>query len=327
LKDSEISANADFIKSWRQRNSSLEEAQKIRGSVEEGREIFRNNCEMCHGSEGRGGVALSLNKQDFLSVASDDYLFKTIQNGRENTAMPSWSYFSNKQMADLLTYIRSWQTMPSRLRTEKLPSGQAKEGELLYHYLCSRCHGEFGEGGIGPAILNKDFLAAASDDFLRITIAEGRSHTPMFGWAKNFQGKERLGTQEISHLISFMRTGAERELDYIYPGATLGKAEEGKILFQTYCAECHGVSGEGLRAPALNNQELLNAATNGYLLANISLGRAGTEMPSWGRGDETHSQLTGEQRQDIVAYIRSWQTVRMKSNQSAPQSSPLSQRK
>jgi hypothetical protein len=56
----------------------------------------------------------------------------------------------------------------------------------------------------------------------------------------------------------------------------------------------------------------LNAATNGYFLATISLGRTGTGMPSWGRGDEKHPQLSGEQRQDIVAFLRSWQKTLIK---------------
>jgi mono/diheme cytochrome c family protein len=312
LKESEITATSDFIRNWREDNSSFEETIKLRGNIKEGEKIFQENCRMCHGEAGRGGVALRINNPDFLKVASPAFLFQSIHGGRRNTAMPSWSYLSSTEMANLLAYIRSLQTVPLRRDHINLPKGDAASGELLFHYLCSRCHGQFGEGGIGPAVLNEDFLSAAGDDFLRITIAEGRSHTAMFGWMKDVQGKEKLELRDISDLIAFMRAAAQREADYIYPGATLGKAEQGKILFQTHCAECHGVNGEGVQAPALHNQELLSAATNGYFLATISLGREGTEMPSWGRGDEKHPQLSGEQRLDIVAFLRSWQTTRIK---------------
>jgi mono/diheme cytochrome c family protein len=80
------------------------------------------------------------------------------------------------------------------------------------------------------------------------------------------------------------------------------------------CAECHGEAGEGKKAPALNNQELLGAATNGYLLATVTLGRRGTPMPSWGTGSQQYRRLTAGERKDIVAFIRSWQTVAIRSD-------------
>ena len=41
----------------------------------------------------------------------------------------------------------------------------------------------------------------------------------------------------------------------------------------------------------MRNQEFLSAATNGYLLATVTLGRRGTAMPPWGRGSSQHRQL------------------------------------
>ena len=41
-------------------------------------------------------------------------------------------------------------------------------------------------------------------------------------------------------------------------------------------SRCHGTNGEGTEAPALNSQEFLNAATNGYILATMTIGRDGT---------------------------------------------------
>jgi mono/diheme cytochrome c family protein len=87
---------------------------------------------------------------------------------------------------------------------------------------------------------------------------------------------------------------------------------EGGSLFQELCIECHGRLGEGLQAPALYNQEFLNAATNGYIYATISLGRNGTDMPSWGRGSDKYRALNSQERHDIVAYLRQWQKVVIK---------------
>ena len=44
--------------------------------------------------------------------------------------------------------------------------GDTSRGEEKYHYLCSRCHGIYGQGDTGPAIFNADFQNVASDYFL-----------------------------------------------------------------------------------------------------------------------------------------------------------------
>jgi mono/diheme cytochrome c family protein len=76
--------------------------------------------------------------------------------------------------------------------------------------------------------------------------------------------------------------------------------------------------GEGVQAPALNNQEFLNAVTNGFLLATITLGRSGTPMPAWGFTDRLRHVLTTRERQNIVSYIRKWQNITIRRESSDP---------
>jgi cytochrome c oxidase cbb3-type subunit 3 len=193
-----------------------------------------------------------------------------------------------------------------------MTEADTQQGILQFHYLCSRCHGDFGEGDTGPAILNSDFLMAADNSYLFTTIASGRIHTAMFGWKGQQAGKEHIGDKQIIDVIAYMRAVEEINRDYIYPGANPGNSGEGKEIFMIHCAECHGENGNGIIAPQLNNQEFLNAATNGFILATISLGRTGTDMPSWGKGDEKHQALSGKERQDLVAFIRSWQVIKIR---------------
>jgi cytochrome c oxidase cbb3-type subunit 3 len=193
-----------------------------------------------------------------------------------------------------------------------LPSGDPEQGDLQYHYLCSRCHGEFGEGNTGPAILTEDFQDLAGDRYLYETISSGRSHTAMFGWSTDVQGAGQLDRQGVSDIIAYMRNFSGSERDYVYSGSNPGNAGPGKELFESHCTECHGKEGEGSKAPALNNQEFLNAVSNGYIMATISLGREGTKMPSWGRGAEEYPALTSHQRKDLVAWIRSLQRYKIR---------------
>jgi cytochrome c oxidase cbb3-type subunit 3 len=134
----------------------------------------------------------------------------------------------------------------------------------------------------------------------------------MFGWSTDVYNEERLERKDIADIIDFMRQQEKIRQDYIYPGSNPGDKTSGQTLFRQRCAECHGEQGEGKEAPALNNQEFLSAASNGYLVATLTIGREGTRMPSWGYSNDEYPMLSGKERQDIAAYIRSWQRIRIK---------------
>jgi cytochrome c oxidase cbb3-type subunit 3 len=134
----------------------------------------------------------------------------------------------------------------------------------------------------------------------------------MFGWSSDVYNQEQLDPGDISNIIGYMRKESGAELSYVYPGSNPGDSEAGKALFAKHCTECHGKAGEGQKAPALNNQEFLSAASNGFLLATITIGRSGTEMPSWAYGSAEHPVLSGKERVDLVAYLRTYQRIRIK---------------
>lgn len=282
------------------------------GDQGKGLELFGQHCELCHGEKGTGGVALALNQEGFLTVADASFIVETIYRGRGNTAMPAWPDLSGEEVSNLVTAIRSWGSTDPSLPDINLPPGDPEKGATQFHFMCFRCHGEFGEGDTGPSIINRDFLAVAGDAYLYTTIAKGRAHTAMFGWSSDVYNEEKLDRSDISNIISFMRQSAREPMTYLYPGSNPGDRQNGELLFSRHCAECHGKSGEGVKAPALNNQEFLSAATNGYLLATITLGRNKTDMPSWGYGSGDYPRLEGNDRSDIVAHIRSWQRIRIK---------------
>ena len=155
-------------------------------------------------------------------------------------------------------------------------------------------------------------MEVADNTYLYRTISGGRAHTAMFGWSSDVYNNEKLSRTDISNIIGFMRQTAVAPLTYIYPGSNPGDRTRGEGLYQKNCSECHGKEGEGLKAPALHNQEFLSAASNGYLLATMTLGREGTDMPAWGYASEKYPSLTGSERSHIVAHLRSWQRIRIK---------------
>ncbi|UCF64560.1 MAG: c-type cytochrome [bacterium] len=306
LYEEEIQKVVEFVREWRKKGPNFKTVKNLTGDLPTGRILYLQNCAFCHGENGQGGIAVTLNNQDFLTLADDEFIFQTLIHGRSNTAMPAWSRFSADQFASLLKLIRSWQNNPTVKYNPGTISGNVNRGQDLFDHLCIRCHGRQGSGGIGPAILNRDFLKVASDQFLYQTISRGRTHTAMFGWAQDLGKLERIKNEDMRDLIAFMKSRADSIPEQIHSGQSVGRAAPGAKLYEKHCSECHGYNGEGKQAPALHNQEFLSAASNGFLLATISLGREGTTMPSWGRGSEKYPALTGSQRNDIVAFLRSW---------------------
>ena len=312
LMREEIETLAEFVKSRRAINSEFSAVQGISGNRDEGETLYESNCTMCHGEDGRDAHIITLSNPDMLAVATTEFLYETIVQGRRNTAMPGWGEFSSEEMADIVAFLRGWFKGESRRGSFSADSGNVSLGEERYHYLCSRCHGIYGQGDTGPALFNLDFQNAVSDYFLSEMIARGRQGTAMIGWSTAVSRQDRLSTSDIADVVAYLRHASQNPPDVIYTGPIFGSAEKGKILFQELCVECHGQLGEGSQAPALNNQEFLNAATNGFIYATLSLGRNGTDMPSWGQGSDEYRTLAFQERHDIVAFLRQWQKVVIK---------------
>ena len=80
------------------------------------------------------------------------------------------------------------------------------------------------------------------------------------------------------------------------PHATPADAAAGAKIFRAHCAECHGLKGEGGRAPALAQGVFFHGSTDADLLRNISDGIPGTAMPG--------VFFSPDQVWQIVAYVR-----------------------
>jgi mono/diheme cytochrome c family protein len=79
----------------------------------------------------------------------------------------------------------------------------------------------------------------------------------------------------------------------------------GGQLYSLNCTSCHGTTGQGGSAPALNSQEFLTSTTDEQMAGIIRGGVPGTEMPAW--WNEYGGPLTDQQIQELVTYIRSWE--------------------
>lgn len=81
----------------------------------DGAKIFQTNCETCHGPQGHGdgpvGEALDPKPQNLAelqAVATDDYLYWRIAEGKPGTSMPPWkNILTEEQIWQLVGFIRT----------------------------------------------------------------------------------------------------------------------------------------------------------------------------------------------------------------------------
>ncbi|MEW6407015.1 MAG: cytochrome c [Chloroflexota bacterium] len=80
-----------------------------------GAEVFKVNCESCHGPQGHGdgpaGEALDpkpKNLADLQLMATDDYLYWRISTGKEGTSMVPWAgTLTEDQIWQAVAFIRT----------------------------------------------------------------------------------------------------------------------------------------------------------------------------------------------------------------------------
>ena len=76
--------------------------------------------------------------------------------------------------------------------------------------------------------------------------------------------------------------------------------EAGRGIFRIYCSPCHGLRGEGVRAPDLTRGVYAGGDSDAALFAVIANGAQGTEMPAF-----LERLSSAENIWKVVSYIRS----------------------
>ncbi len=182
-----------------------------------------------------------------------------------------------------------------------------KQGETVFNTYCVACHqpDATGKPGLAPSLRSPEFLGAATDDFLRTTISNGRPGTAMTAW------KPVLGEQKINAVISYLRS-----LSKVAPKTAQVNAEPkangdvklGEQRFKAVCQGCHAAKGGGYLehgvAPAIGKSGFLKVASDGYIREMIRNGRSNTRMRGFS-GSTGLANLTDKEIDSIISYLRS----------------------
>jgi cytochrome c oxidase cbb3-type subunit 3 len=169
-------------------------------------------------------------------------------------------------------------------------------GQSAFHNNCAMCHGSNAQGfpwGY-PNLTDNDWIWGGKIEDIYHTIKHGI----------------RSGDDEAreSQMAAFVKdkiiTAEEAELltDYVLAlYKATDKNPQADNLFQTHCASCHGVNGEGkyeFGAPTLNDAIWLYGSDRQTILDVITNGRGGM-MPAW------HTRLDDATIRKLAVYIYS----------------------
>lgn len=118
LLPEEIASVLDYLRSGAATSPAMT-MSSVHGDANSGLTLFLRNCAGCHGMSGRGGIAPEIGNPVFQRAASDEFIVRTIRNGRLGTAMPAFQRaeapaLTDQEVADLLAFLRTFGEQKSK---------------------------------------------------------------------------------------------------------------------------------------------------------------------------------------------------------------------
>ena len=175
--------------------------------------LFNQNCQGCHGAEGRNGPAMMLSDPVYLAIVGDDTLRSVISKGRPGTAMSAFAQdeggmLTNEQLNAIIRGIRERWSKPNALGGETAPpyaaksAGDVAHGQRVYGTFCASCHGADGNGGPkAGSIVDHAYLSLITDQGLRTIVITGRPDFNAPDWRNNVPGHP-MSDQEITDVVA-----------------------------------------------------------------------------------------------------------------------------
>lgn len=310
----------EFLPKARIRRDLLQEPQPSLS----GAQLFGAFCAGCHGPDGRGRTYGNLDvhfpaigSADFLDVAPDALIERTLRIGRPGRRMPalaaSGGSLSDADVAAIVAHMRTLGPRPPTASEVSAASLDLAIGAEAYAADCSTCHGIAGEGTpLGSPLSAVD---SRPDPSMRLeAIVRGVPGTAMAAYSTYDAATLRALIAYIDSLGIASRSAASPRVSAgttDRPGVIsraawrlgAGDAARGQEIYERSCTGCHGAKGEGKNGPALANVGLQQAVTPEYVAATVVRGRRASTMPAFGRDGVGHSRLTASDVLDVAAFV------------------------
>jgi len=163
-------------------------------------------------------------------------------------------------------------------------------GKAIFETNCASCHGAALEGGIGPSLVDADWLHGSKPGAIQNTITNGVIEKGMPAWGPVLGG-DKVAKVAAYVVDAFQKTGLtpnEVAAEPVPPpeGGAPDPEEDplvaGEKLYGQYCVACHGPEGEGtVTAPSLVDDEWLHGSDMEQIVHTITNGVEGKAMVAW----------------------------------------------
>lgn len=219
-----------------------------------------------------------------------------------------YSYLAAAVSMIVLAGCSSPPGQPSK-SSEILAPSEVTDFPTLYAQNCAGCHGAEGRGGAAIALADPVYLAIAGDASIRKVVAKGVKGTSMPAFAQSAGGM--LTNKQIDVITTEMRSRWSRPgiLNGVNPPAyaanSAGNAQQGEVVYGSYCASCHGTEGQGgLKGSAITNDSFLALVSDQGLRTIVITGRPELGAPDW-RGNLSGKPMSDQEITDVVAWMAS----------------------
>lgn len=184
---------------------------------------------------------------------------------------------------------------------------EVRDFASLYEENCAACHGANGQNGPAMDLANAEYQALVDDATLRKWIAGGMPGTEMPAFAQSDGGM--LTDAQVNLLIRGMRNAWLKPNAFggatppAYAQTQRGDAHRGQLAYEARCIRCHEPANQ-----QITNPNYLALVGNQALRTVIIAGRPDIGQPDWshlGQGGKTATPLSGEDVDNIVAYLAS----------------------
>jgi putative heme-binding domain-containing protein len=213
--------------------------------IQAGYRLYAGQCQLCHAVNGDGIAGISLSRQQFRSIASDDDMRKLIAAGTPR-GMPAFT-LSEAEMDGVIAFIRSG--LDQRGVTFRL--GDAARGRAVFNGkgACASCHRVAGNGArTAPDLTDIGFLRRPGQLFtsltepIRATLPINRPITLLLRDGRTLKGRRYdedtfsvrlIDSDEKMHSIqkaAIRRYDVRKDTDMPSFRGTLSEAELGDLL-------------------------------------------------------------------------------------------------